>query len=127
MQNIKKNKLYSYKINNLELFGYHGVYSEEIKNGQIFIINIDYCTSIDINAIQTDDIENVVDYADILSNIKKIFNEKRYNLLESLIEVMYNQLNETYNFKKLNITISKKISSFAKLKLDSVEVGFKSE
>ena len=127
MPNIKKNKLYRYKIKNLELFGYHGLYTEEIKNGQIFIINIDYCTSIDINAIQTDDIENVVDYADILSNIKKIFNEKRYNLLESLIEVMYNQLNETYNFKKLNITISKKISSFTKLKLDSVEVGFKSE
>ena len=127
MQNIKKNKLYRYKIKNLELFGYHGLYTEEIKNGQIFIINIDYCISIDINAIKTDNIENVVDYVDILSNIKNIFNEKRYNLLESLIEVMYKQLNETYNFKKLNITISKKISSFAKLKLDSVEVGFKSE
>ena len=127
MQNIKKNKLYKYKIKNLELFGYHGVYSEEIKNGQIFIINIDYCTFIDTNVVQTDNIENVVDYVDILSKIKKIFNEKRYNLLESLIEVMHNQLNETYNFKKLNITISKKISSFSKLKLDSVEVGFKSE
>tara|TARA_B100000579_G_C22731636_1_gene804543 strand:- start:313 stop:696 length:384 start_codon:yes stop_codon:yes gene_type:complete len=127
MPNIKKNKLYRYKIKNLELFGYHGLYTEEIKNGQIFIINIDYCTSININAIQTDNIENVVDYVNIISNVKKIFNKKRYNLLESLIEVMYNQLNETYNFKKLNITISKKISTFSKLRLDSVEVGFKSE
>ena len=30
------------KINNIKLFGFHGVYKDEIENGQDFIINIEY-------------------------------------------------------------------------------------
>ena len=127
MQNIKKNKLFRYKIKNLELFGYHGVYKDEIKNGQIFILNIDYCMYLDIDNIRTDKIDRLVDYTDVLNQIEKIFNNKRYNLLESLIDEMHKQLNKNYKFEKLDITISKNISDLTNLKLDSMEVGFKNE
>ena len=127
MQNIKKNKLFRYKIKNLELFGYHGLYNDEINNGQIFILNIDYSMYLDIDNIRSDKIDNLVDYTHVLNQIEKIFNNKRYNLLESLIDEMYKQLNKNYKFEKLDITISKKISSLTNLKLDSMEVGFKSE
>ncbi len=127
MRNIKKNKLFRYKIKNLELFGYHGVYNDEIKNGQIFILNIDYCMYIDIANIRMDKIDNLVDYTDVLNQIEKIFNNKRYNLLESLIDEMHKQLNKNYNFEKLDINITKKISGLTNLKLESMEVGLKSE
>ena len=127
MQNIKKNKLFKYKIKNLELFGYHGLYSNEIENGQIFVINIDYCIYLDNDNIRTDKIDNLVDYTDVLKQVEKIFNDKRYNLLESLIEEMHKQLSKIYKFKKLDITILKKISGLSNLKLDGMEVGIKSE
>ena len=33
---------YKYNINELKIFGYHGVYDDEKENGQFFLINVDF-------------------------------------------------------------------------------------
>ena len=45
MLNMKKNN-YLYKIENIKLFGFHGVYDTEIANVQNFYISISYKNSL---------------------------------------------------------------------------------
>ena len=42
MLNMKKNKILSYEIKDIKLYGYHGLYEKEIKDGQNFYIDIYY-------------------------------------------------------------------------------------
>ena len=127
MPNIKKNKLFKYKIKNLELFGYHGLYDEEITKGQSFLINVNFTTKYKIQKVNKDNISNVIDYTLIINKIETIFNLKRYNLLETLLNDLYDQLYRSFNFYNLNIKITKKISRSTNLKLDNINVEITDE
>ena len=48
-------------IKNIEIFGYHGVYDEEIKNGQYFYINLIYSFDFKIDSVE-DEIMSVQDF-----------------------------------------------------------------
>ena len=36
-----------YSIDKIKIFAYHGIYDEEIKNGQFFYVDFSYTTKID--------------------------------------------------------------------------------
>ena len=72
------------KLNDIKLFGYHGLNDNEKEMGQHFIVSINLMTDIDINLIG-DNINNTIDYTSIYQIVKKEFNMKRYNLLETLV------------------------------------------
>ena len=109
------------KINQIQLFGYHGLYEEEKENGQNFIISL----SIDIDYTDKNDkIKNTVDYTKIINEVKDIFNEKRYNLIESLAVVISDNLMKNKKIKSLDISI-KKESPPIDAKLNSVEVNLR--
>tara|TARA_A100001011_G_scaffold358199_1_gene403739 strand:+ start:73 stop:420 length:348 start_codon:yes stop_codon:yes gene_type:complete len=109
------------KINEIQLFGYHGLYEEEKENGQNFIISL----SIDINYIDKDDkIENTIDYTKILNEVRETFNQKRYNLIESLAVAISNNLMRNKKIESLDLSI-KKESPPIDAKLNSVEVNLR--
>ena len=109
------------KINEIQLFGYHGLYEEEKENGQNFIISL----SIDIDYTDKNDkIENTVDYTKIINEVKDTFNQKRYNLIESLAVVISDNLMKNKKIKSLDISI-KKESPPIDAKLSSVEVNLR--
>ena len=109
------------KINEIQLFGYHGLYEEEKENGQNFIISI----CIDINYIDKNDkIENTIDYTKILNEVKETFNQKRYNLIESLAVAISDNLMRIKKINSLDISI-KKESPPIDAKLNSVEVNLR--
>ena len=109
------------KINEIQLFGYHGLYEEEKENGQNFIISL----SIDIDYIDKNDkIKNTVDYTKIINEVKDTFNQKRYNLIESLAVVISDNLMKNKKIKSLDISI-KKESPPIDAKLNSVEVNLR--
>ena len=71
------------KLENLSLFGFHGVNEIEKINGQNFILNVE----ISFDMISMDDnIKSSIDYMSIYEFIKKRFNDKRFNLIESLAQ-----------------------------------------
>ena len=75
------------KIPKLKLFGYHGCYDEEKETGQEFEVEMEIAiTSIDCNRFNSNrgDLHNTIDYVKIESEIKRIFNATRYDLLEEL-------------------------------------------
>ena len=124
MLNTKKNNIYKYHIKNLKIFAYHGLYDKEIKNGQTFKLNVIYKTCYDINKIHKDDIENIVDYIDVIKEINIFFQEKRYNLMELLINDLYIHLNKKFDFYELKIDISKQDNKYLKnIKYKEISIG----
>ena len=66
-----------YYLKNIKLFGYHGLYENEKKNGQNFILNISYETKPNV-------LLEYPDYSLVYKEIKSIFCKKRHDLLETL-------------------------------------------
>ena len=100
--------MHKIKIDDLEIFGFHGVYEEEKKNGQFFSIKIEYIPREDIEKIN-DNIDSVTDYTDVTNKFIALFNKKRYSLIEVLTKELVDELFELYDFIYLKITVRKKI------------------
>ena len=62
---------FKYHIKDMEIFGYHGLYDEEKKNGQTFILNIKYILN---RHVINDNIAETLDYAEVMEYICEIFN-----------------------------------------------------
>jgi len=98
------------KINNIKIFGYHGIYEEEIKQGQYFYINIVCTFDLDVNSI-ADEITSVRDYTTIVQFLDEKFNKRRYSLIEKLLNDMIYQLIDEFKFKYIKLSIGKKIDT----------------
>tara|TARA_B110000014_G_scaffold135299_1_gene93584 strand:+ start:354 stop:707 length:354 start_codon:yes stop_codon:yes gene_type:complete len=112
--------MYKISINELKLFGFHGEYDIEKKNGQFFTLDINYHM---LGFSLDDRISNTIDYLDVVLCIKKNFNIKRFNLLEELCEHIASMLVKKYKMKYINIAISKS-NKFINENIDSVKVEF---
>ena len=96
---------FQYNINGLRLFGYHGVYDNEKKDGQYFIIDIKFNTEYHSNSIE-DKVINVIDYNAVCNDVAKAFSI-RCNLIETLIDNIKNYLEKKYTGVLFEISISK--------------------
>ena len=111
------------RINQIKLFGYHGIYQIEKDQGQEFLINVEMeVPDLDYK----DNIENTIDYTNIIDIVNNIFNSKRYNLLETLSVDISNKIMENHSINCVMISI-KKISPPIDVNLDSVEVEYRNE
>ena len=98
------------KLEKLTFFGYHGVNQEEIQNGQDFVLDLSVHYQLSNNS---DDIENVIDYMALYALVKNTFQEKRFNLLESLGQKILDNIKTKYdsvfhmnlNIRKPSITV----------------------
>ena len=119
--------MYKVKINNLEVFGFHGIYDHEEKKGQNFYIDIEYIPKKNIDLIH-DNIKETVDYMNVISDIARLFNKKRYSLIEVLGSELLDQLIDIYAFMYVKIVIRKKIIlDMNKVDYISIEVEKKNE
>ncbi len=72
-------------LNQLEFYGYHGVFPEETKLGQRFIVDI--VLEIDLKeAGKTDNLTKTVDYAAVYQIAKEIIEGQPLKLLEAVAE-----------------------------------------
>ena len=71
------------RLNNIQLYGYHGVDDNEKKNGQQFEIDIEAYKDL-TTAIKTDNVDGTTDYRALYDNAVNVFSMSRYNLIESL-------------------------------------------
>ena len=94
---------YTIRLEKLIFFGFHGVDQEETQTGQNFQLNLilTYQTSNNF-----DDINKTIDYIELYQLLQNSFEEKRFNLLESLIDKMLEDIKANYKsvvYMKLNI------------------------
>jgi len=78
----KMDKIY---IRDLEFIGYHGVFEEEKKLGQKFFVSLELTTNLR-EAGLNDDITKTTHYGEVSESVKKIFFQKKYDLIETLAE-----------------------------------------
>lgn len=94
-------------IKGLRLFAYHGVNPEEKEQGQDFILDI--ILHVNINeACSSDDVEDTVSYAKAVKTVRRVFCEKKYNLIEKCAQVTAQALLDEYPAVfKVEITLKK--------------------
>ncbi len=95
------------KIQNLEVFGHHGVFSEETKLGQKFLVNATLYTSIRA-AGYSDDLDNSINYGEVCHFITRYMQNHTFKLIEAVAEHMAQALLMEYPLlKKIDLEIQK--------------------
>ena len=83
-----------------------GIHGFEKKKKQRVKFNIDINT--DPNLVPDDNnLDSIINYEDIIKNIKKITEKKHYSLLETLAEKIFLKLFENRKVKKVKLRIEK--------------------
>jgi dihydroneopterin aldolase len=69
-------------IEKLDIYAYHGFFSEEERLGQRFVL--DLVLAVDIRAsAMSDSLADTVNYGDVVAVVTKAFTARRFNLLEA--------------------------------------------
>lgn len=72
-------------VNKMEFYGYHGVFPEENRLGQRFIV--DLAVSVDLSmAGKTDELEFSVNYGELYQVCREVVEGKPYKLVEAVAE-----------------------------------------
>ena len=71
------------KISGLEVYANHGVFPEENKLGQKFVISIKMCLDLS-KASENDDLKQSVDYGEICGRVTQFTQNNTFKLIETL-------------------------------------------
>tara|TARA_B100000945_G_scaffold119005_2_gene94687 strand:+ start:16757 stop:17095 length:339 start_codon:yes stop_codon:yes gene_type:complete len=102
----------------MKFFAYHGVYPDEKKNGQNFIVDLELYTNLS-TAGKSDNLKHTIDYSNVYEIIKQIMKTSSKNLLESLCEEISKTLLESFKISSVRIKIKK-----PDIKLSGDEIGY---
>jgi dihydroneopterin aldolase len=84
------------RLTKMEFYGYHGVFPEENKLGQRFIIDLEVEADLQ-EAGESDNLEHSVNYGQLYFDVKEIVEGKPYKLIEALAEKIAHKLLCTYD------------------------------
>jgi dihydroneopterin aldolase/2-amino-4-hydroxy-6-hydroxymethyldihydropteridine diphosphokinase len=100
-------KMDAIKITNLEIFAKHGVFPEEKKHSQRFLVSASLFTDIR-NAGKTDNLARTIDYGLICDAIKNFMEGSSLNLIETIAEKLAEKLlTENPSVIKVRLEVSK--------------------
>jgi len=77
-------------FNGMEFYGYHGVFPEENKLGQRFIVDMELYLDLGV-AGETDQLENTINYAEVYHLCKGIMENETYQLVEKVAQQIANR------------------------------------
>lgn len=86
-------------FNGMRFYGYHGVYPEENRLGQRFHVDLQLYLDLSLPG-KTDDLHDTVNYADAYQIAKRIVEEERYRLIETVAEKIAARLLESFDLVK---------------------------
>ncbi|RXJ01084.1 dihydroneopterin aldolase [Anaerobacillus alkaliphilus] len=78
-------------LNQMQFYGYHGVFSEETKLGQRYIVDVILETNLK-EAGRTDDLNQTINYAEIFDVVKMVVEGPPYKLVEAVAEEIAKQI-----------------------------------
>lgn len=79
------------KLNNMQFYGFHGLFPEENKLGQRFYVDAILFADLQ-QAGATDDMNDSVNYGDAFETVKKVVEGNVYHLLEAVAEGIASEL-----------------------------------
>jgi len=110
-------------IKDLNLFGYHGVKESEKKDGQNFCFNIEILINKG-SFLNDDDIDNTVNYSEVIKLIKRINSSERFNLLETFSQTIAEDIMKISPLVEKVMVRIEKTSPPIKENLESVGVEY---
>ena len=108
------------RLQNIKLFGFHGVNENEKKLGQHFEIDIEAYIDLE-EGIKTDNIHSTTDYTKLYEKVVYLFSYKRYNLIETLGNKIASALTTDFSLDACRVVIRKPNVPINGI-LDTVEV-----
>lgn len=94
-------------INNLEFIGFHGVFPEEKKLGQKFLISLELIVDTR-EAGKTGDLTKSVHYGLVAQDVERVFLEKSIDLIETCAENIAEMVLKKYELvKEVKVTVKK--------------------
>jgi len=108
------------RLNNIQLYGWHGVGDNEKRTGQQFEVDVEILINL-TSTIASDDIKKTVDYSELYRFVVSKFSEKKYNLIETLAHNISMSIQEEFPVKSCKVLIRKPDAPINGI-LDNVEV-----
>ena len=94
------------RIEGIEAFGYHGVFPQEKREGQTFLVDVDIETSFD-EAIAHDDVAYTVDYGVVAERVAEIIQGEPADLIETVCDRIVTMVLSVERVKATRVTIHK--------------------
>ena len=94
------------ELQGILLHGYHGVLDEERRDGQRFIVDV----ALDLEheqAARTDEIEEAVDYRQVVARVREISDARAYHLLEAFSAALADALLEDFPVSAVRVRVRK--------------------
>jgi len=92
-------------LQGMRFFGHHGVFTEEKEQGQLFIV--DLTAGLPLAQPDTDQLAATVDYARIYATVRRIVEERRFDLLETLAACLVEELLFEFPLSWIRIEVKK--------------------
>lgn len=94
-------------VKNLEIFAYHGVNSEEKRDGQPFVFDITAYTDLSLPCA-TDNVDDTVSYAKIIKLVRSVTQSEKNDLIERVARRVADALlNEFSRLDSVKIQLKK--------------------
>ncbi|RXT09030.1 dihydroneopterin aldolase [Ammoniphilus sp. CFH 90114] len=94
-------------FNGMEFYGYHGVFPEENKLGQRYIVDIELYLDLS-RAAQTDDLEHTINYAQVYELCKNIVENETFQLVEKVAQqIAERSLQQFHLLDELMVRVTK--------------------
>jgi dihydroneopterin aldolase len=90
----------------LELYGFHGVLSEERAHGQRFLVDL-RLEPLDELAGRSDDIRDAVDYRNVVAVVQEVSGERVFHLLEAFAAALADALLRRLPLAWVEVTVRK--------------------
>jgi 7,8-dihydroneopterin aldolase/epimerase/oxygenase len=92
------------RVEDLRLFGRHGVHAHEKENGQEFVYDVELEVG---ERGSTDRIEDAVDYREVTRVVEEVNDARSYDLLEALATAVVDALAERFAPERIRVRITK--------------------
>lgn len=100
-------KLARFHINGLALHAYVGLYEEEKRTGNDFLVDVSYSAPYEA-AAQSDNISDAVNYGEMCATVEAVFRQNDCNLLERIAQVTVDTLKVHFpQIRDLTLTVTK--------------------
>jgi len=95
------------RLKAMEFFGYHGVFPEENKLGQRYIVDLELELDL-MPAAQSDDLSRTVNYADVHDTVKRVVEGPPCRLIETLAHKIASEILSTYTIiREATVAVTK--------------------
>jgi len=93
-------------LTGIEGIGYHGVFPHERVEGQRFLVDVDLSLR-SSKAAKSDDLNDAIDYARVISMVHEEIAGEPVNLIEKLAQKIASKLVSEFAVKKVEVTVHK--------------------